>query len=73
MLNSSYNSLTDVWSSFTRAGGAAQRIMSLLDLEPAIEGDEGESVDTDSLKVKKRRNGKEKSIRKGKERRDSSK
>lgn len=51
MLNSSYNSLTDVWSSFTRAGGAAQRIMSLLDLEPAIEGDSGAIVDPAQLKV----------------------
>jgi ABC-type bacteriocin/lantibiotic exporter with double-glycine peptidase domain len=42
MINSNYKSLMDVLNSFTRAGGAAQRVMSLLDAMPDIATDEGE-------------------------------
>jgi len=44
MINSSYQSLTGVVSSFTRAGGAAQRVMSLLDNMPDIDPSQGEPV-----------------------------
>lgn len=44
MINSSYQSLTGVVSSFTRAGGAAQRVMSLLDNMPDIDPNVGEKV-----------------------------
>eukprot|EP01127_Copromyxa_protea_P014688 TRINITY_DN4142_c0_g1_i3.p1 TRINITY_DN4142_c0_g1~~TRINITY_DN4142_c0_g1_i3.p1 ORF type:complete len:887 (+),score=187.45 TRINITY_DN4142_c0_g1_i3:40-2700(+) len=40
MMNNSFTNITDVWNSFTKAGGAAQRIMSILDLQPDI-GNEG--------------------------------
>ena len=36
MMKNSFTSITQVWTSFTKAGGAAQRIMSLLSLEPAL-------------------------------------
>lgn len=44
MINSSYQSLTEVISNFTRAGGAAQRVMSLLDIKPDIDPNVGDDV-----------------------------
>jgi ABC-type multidrug transport system fused ATPase/permease subunit len=43
-INSSYNSLTQVFSSFTQAGGAAQRVVSLLDSLPDIDVHSGETI-----------------------------
>ena len=40
-INSSYKSLMGVLTSFTRAGGAAQRVLSLLDATPEIDGNAG--------------------------------
>ena len=37
MINSAYNGFTDLISSFTRAGGAAQRVLSLMDMLPDID------------------------------------
>eukprot|EP00038_Savillea_parva_P030911 m.81314 g.81314 ORF g.81314 m.81314 type:complete len:1003 (+) comp9403_c0_seq1:317-3325(+) len=42
MINSNYKSLMQVLNSFTRAGGAAQRVLSLLDAAPDIDIDAGE-------------------------------
>ena len=44
MINTNYQTLTSVVSSFTRAGGAAQRVMSLLDNMPDIDSSSGEMV-----------------------------
>ncbi len=44
MINSSYQVLTNVVSSFTRAGGAAQRVMSLMDNLPDIDPFVGEEL-----------------------------
>jgi len=44
MLRNSYTSLVENVNSFTRAGGAAQRVMSLLDNLPDINPDEGEKI-----------------------------
>lgn len=44
MINSSYKSLMTVLSSFTRAGGAAQRVLSLMDACPDIDPDAGERL-----------------------------
>ncbi len=44
MINSAYSSLVGVLNSFTRAGGAAQRVLSLMDNQPDINPDVGEIV-----------------------------
>uniref|UniRef100_A0A6B2L9R1 ABC transporter domain-containing protein n=1 Tax=Arcella intermedia TaxID=1963864 RepID=A0A6B2L9R1_9EUKA len=45
MLRSSYGSLVENITSFTKAGGAAQRVIALLDNLPDINPDEGEQVE----------------------------
>ena len=37
MINSAYQSLTGVWSSLTRAGAAATRVLTLMDNLPDID------------------------------------
>uniref|UniRef100_A0A6B2L0F6 ABC transmembrane type-1 domain-containing protein n=1 Tax=Arcella intermedia TaxID=1963864 RepID=A0A6B2L0F6_9EUKA len=44
MLRNSYSTLVENVNAFTKAGGAAQRVMSLLDNLPDINPDEGEQV-----------------------------
>eukprot|EP00048_Salpingoeca_helianthica_P017049 m.235427 g.235427 ORF g.235427 m.235427 type:complete len:701 (+) comp20065_c0_seq1:721-2823(+) len=41
MISNAYNGFADLLSSFTRAGGAAQRVISLMDLMPDIDPDSG--------------------------------
>eukprot|EP00040_Diaphanoeca_grandis_P023777 m.129827 g.129827 ORF g.129827 m.129827 type:complete len:898 (-) comp29434_c0_seq1:80-2773(-) len=43
-INSAYKSLMSVLNSFTRAGGAAQRVLSLMDNTPDIPSDSGEKI-----------------------------
>jgi hypothetical protein len=50
MMRNSFSSVTNVWTSFTKAGGAAQRIMSLLSLQPALRNDEGEVIKKDLVR-----------------------
>eukprot|EP01126_Amoeba_proteus_P067526 TRINITY_DN9992_c0_g1_i5.p1 TRINITY_DN9992_c0_g1~~TRINITY_DN9992_c0_g1_i5.p1 ORF type:complete len:356 (+),score=97.10 TRINITY_DN9992_c0_g1_i5:243-1310(+) len=40
-MNASYQQITSIWNSFTRAGGAAQRVMALLELVPDIDTGNG--------------------------------
>eukprot|EP01090_Pellita_catalonica_P010235 TRINITY_DN2169_c0_g2_i2.p1 TRINITY_DN2169_c0_g2~~TRINITY_DN2169_c0_g2_i2.p1 ORF type:complete len:607 (-),score=91.41 TRINITY_DN2169_c0_g2_i2:35-1597(-) len=49
MINSSYTSLTNVLTSFTRAGGAAQRVISLMDSRPDIDPHAGHKVTRQTL------------------------
>lgn len=44
MINTSYKSFMNVLTSFTRAGGAAQRVLSLLDNCPDIDAEVGEEI-----------------------------
>eukprot|EP00039_Didymoeca_costata_P007517 m.100707 g.100707 ORF g.100707 m.100707 type:complete len:916 (-) comp13720_c0_seq5:44-2791(-) len=44
MINNAYKSLMNVLSGFTRAGGAAQRVLSLLDSCPDIDPDVGKEL-----------------------------
>jgi len=44
MINDSYKALNNILTSFTRAAGAAQRVLSLIDLEPAINVEAGHPV-----------------------------
>ena len=44
MINTSYKSFMNVLTSFTRAGGAAQRVLSLLDNCPDIDAEKGEKI-----------------------------
>ena len=44
LINTSYQNLAGVASSFTRAGGAAQRVMTLLDNLPDIDPYKGEPI-----------------------------
>lgn len=46
MINSSYNSLVGVLNSFTRAAGAAQRVLSLMDNLPDIDPHAGRVVES---------------------------
>lgn len=50
MMRNSFANVTNIWSSFTKAGGAAQRIMSLLSLKPAISNDEGIAIQKEDVK-----------------------
>ena len=45
MINSAYQSLTGVWSSLTRAGAAATRVLTLMDNLPDIDLHKGIVVD----------------------------
>jgi len=36
MINNAYNGLSDILSQFTRAGGAAQRVLNLMEVPPAL-------------------------------------
>ena len=45
MINTSYKSFMNVLTSFTRAGGAAQRVLSLMDNCPDIDAEKGEEID----------------------------
>lgn len=44
MINSAYKSFMGVLTSFTRAGGAAQRVLSLMDNCPDIDPDQGDVI-----------------------------
>ena len=44
MFNNSVTSLSNVLNSFTRASGAAERVLSLVDLEPDINPTGGADV-----------------------------
>ena len=49
MINNAYQSLNNVLNQFTRAAGAAERVLSLLDMEPDIDpGVEPISVNGDT-------------------------
>eukprot|EP01125_Pyxidicula_operculata_P018213 TRINITY_DN6461_c0_g1_i2.p1 TRINITY_DN6461_c0_g1~~TRINITY_DN6461_c0_g1_i2.p1 ORF type:complete len:857 (+),score=171.12 TRINITY_DN6461_c0_g1_i2:240-2810(+) len=50
MLKSSYGTITDNVNAFTRAGGAAQRVMSLMYNLPDIDPHSGKNVDDGSIK-----------------------
>mmetsp|Transcript_32775 Transcript_32775/g.76484 ORF Transcript_32775/g.76484 Transcript_32775/m.76484 type:complete len:305 (-) Transcript_32775:387-1301(-) len=45
MINNSWQALNNLLNSFTRAAGAAERVLSLVDLDPDIPRDEGKSAD----------------------------
>ena len=45
MINTSIQALNDMVNSFTRAAGAAERVLSLYDLTPDIDPDSGADVD----------------------------
>lgn len=45
MINTSIQALNDMVNSFTRAAGAAERVLSLYDLEPDIDPDKGMDVE----------------------------
>jgi ABC-type multidrug transport system fused ATPase/permease subunit len=47
MINNAYNTITSVFTSFTQAGGAAQRVISLLDSLPDIDVHAGANVAAD--------------------------
>lgn len=49
LLNNSYKNLLDIITSFTRAGGAAQRVFSLMDSLPDIDIDAGIKLKDDQL------------------------
>jgi hypothetical protein len=44
MMTSAYKGLLDILTSFTRAGGAAQRVFALIDSMPDIDVDIGKYV-----------------------------
>eukprot|EP00667_Euglena_gracilis_P002229 EG_transcript_2227 len=44
MLNDAWKGLNDIINAFTRAAGAAQRVLSLMDLKPDIDPDGGECL-----------------------------
>jgi ATP-binding cassette subfamily B protein len=50
MINSSYQALQGVLSSFTQAAGAAQRVLSIMDNTPDISSEGGQLVDRDLVK-----------------------
>lgn len=52
MLNTSYKSLLDIVTQFTRAAGAAQRVFSLMDSMPDIDISAGRSVPPGLLQVR---------------------
>lgn len=45
MMNNSIQALSGVLNSFTRAAGAAERVLSVIDLKPDIDPDDGAPVD----------------------------
>jgi ABC-type multidrug transport system fused ATPase/permease subunit len=47
MINNAYNTITSVFTSFTQAGGAAQRVISLLDSLPDIDVHAGTMIGPD--------------------------
>ena len=49
-INGAYRSLTSLFSQFTRAGGAASRVMHLLDSLPDIDVHAGTPIDSSSLR-----------------------